>query len=151
MLGLYNSDPNQEQLHPWTIAIKLTKFPLPRLGHRILKGMSSLCSPMPSKTIKFLFPTSPKLCLWDSTWHQCTEAEFLASRVKFPKCNAWSSKYSAFPRKFSILLAPSISEASAQTTFCIFPTFSHLLSRLSLCTYGVWCLGSSLNLPWVVT
>ena len=137
MLGFYNSDPNQEQPHPWTTAIKLNKSPLPRLGYRILKDMSSLYSPVPSKAIKFLFPACPKLCLWDSIWHQCIEAEFLAPRVKFPKCNAWSYKYSTFPRKFPILLAWSIPQASAPTTFCLFPTFSQLLSSSSLCTHGL--------------
>ena len=47
------------QPHPWTTAIKLlTKFPW--VGTQFLKGTSLLYPPLPGKSIKLFFSTSPK-------------------------------------------------------------------------------------------
>lgn len=61
----------------------------------------SVCPhPLPSKVINLFFSTWPKLCIQDSIWHQCTEAEFLASSLQWEPNPGWHLNWSKQPRQF---------------------------------------------------
>ena len=62
----------------WTIRPLTKSF---WVGYSVLGGMSVLFPPLPGKTIKLLFSTSPNICLWDLIQNPCIEAEFSASGV----------------------------------------------------------------------
>ena len=58
----------------------------------------SVCPhPLPSKVTQLFFSTWPKRCIQDSSWHQCTEAEFSGSSFLWEPNPGWHLNWSKQP------------------------------------------------------
>ena len=79
----------------WIITVNLlTIFPM--LGHMVLRAWHiALCLPLPGKAMKLSFPLHPELCLWDLTWHCCTE------KLNFQHQISWYSSNSSQEKELS--------------------------------------------------